>query len=89
MTRRVERLTSLVIQGDIPYELQQLLSYGDALTALGRTRQAAETWRRFLALATSPELVQQDEPVTPFTDGAEIIDRVRAKLAALVDNSDL
>ncbi len=69
--------------GDIVNELIMLISHGDALTALGRRQEAAETWRRFLALATSPELVQTTNFVDDDTDGTEIIDRVKAKLAAL------
>jgi tetratricopeptide (TPR) repeat protein len=70
-------------EGDIVNELTMLISHGDALTALGRRHEAAETWRRFLALATSPELVQTTNNVDDDIDGAEIIDRVKAKLAAL------
>lgn len=70
-------------EGDIVSELGLLVSHGDALTALGRRHEAAENWRRFLALATSPELVQTTNTVDDDIDGAEIIDRVKAKLAAL------
>ncbi len=59
----------------------------DQVPALGRTHEAAGIWRRFLTLATSPELVQrvlqEAGIVGNDTDGAEIIDRVKAKLAAL------
>jgi tetratricopeptide (TPR) repeat protein len=78
-------------EGDVVNELATLVSHGDALTALGRTHEAAEIWRRFLTLATSPELVQSafnagfnDDDI----DGAEIIDRVKAKLAALTVRGD-
>lgn len=71
-------------EGDIVNELDLLIPYDDALTALGRTREAAEIWRRFLILATSPELVQDtSEMPRMVTNGAEIIDRVKAKLAAI------
>jgi DNA-binding SARP family transcriptional activator len=64
-------------------ELRLLRSHGDVLTALGRTREAAEAWRRFLALASSPELVQETNALDDDTDGSVTIDRVKAKLAAL------
>ena len=72
--------------GQLVNELNLMLSQGDGLTALGRFGEAAEVWRQFLARATSPELVRQGDPGTPYTDGAEIIAQVKAKLAALVDN---
>jgi DNA-binding SARP family transcriptional activator len=64
-------------------ELRLLRSHGDVLTALGRTREAADVWRRFLTLARSPELVQETNALDDDTDGSVTIDRVRAKLAAL------
>ena len=64
-------------------ELRLLRSHGDVLTALGRTREAADVWRRFLTLATSPELVQETNALGDGTDGSVTIDRVRAELAAL------
>jgi DNA-binding SARP family transcriptional activator/tetratricopeptide (TPR) repeat protein len=64
-------------------ELRLLRSHGDVLTALGRTRAAADAWRRFLALARSPELVQETNAIDDDTDGSVTIDRVKAKLAAL------
>ena len=59
-------------------------------TALGRTHLAAETWRRFLTLATNPELVQSafNGNFGDGVDAAEIIDRVKAKLAALTASGD-
>jgi len=64
-------------------ELRLLRSHGDVLTALGRTREAADAWRRFLTLARSPKLVQETNALGDDTDGSVTIDRVRAKLAAL------
>jgi tetratricopeptide (TPR) repeat protein len=64
-------------------ELRLLRSHGDVLTALGRTREAADAWRRFLTLAKSPEFVQETNALGDDTDGSVTIDRVRAKLAAL------
>jgi DNA-binding SARP family transcriptional activator len=75
-------------EGEIINELILLISHGDALTALGRTHEAAETWRRFLTLATSPELVQTTNNAEDDIDGAEIIARVKAKLAALTASGD-
>ncbi len=78
-------------EGDVLNEISALISHGDTLTALGRTHQAAETWRRFLTLATSPELVQSAFNGNFGGDGgdaAEIIDRVKAKLAALTVSGD-
>lgn len=69
-------------EGDMLNELRLLDPQGDALTALGRTREAAKIWRRFLTLAT-PDLVQTTNNAEDDTDGAGIIDRVKAKLAAL------
>jgi len=42
-------------EGETTVELGPFLSHGDAVIAPGRTQEAAETWRRFLTLATSPE----------------------------------
>ncbi|MDT5159723.1 MAG: hypothetical protein QOC90_33, partial [Mycobacterium sp.] len=64
-------------------ELRLLRSHGDALTALGRTHEAAQAWRRFLTLATSPERVRETNSVDDDTDGSVTIDRVKAKLAEL------
>ncbi|HEY3609865.1 MAG TPA: BTAD domain-containing putative transcriptional regulator [Pseudonocardiaceae bacterium] len=64
-------------------ELRLLRSHGDVLTALGRTREAADAWRRFLAIARSPELVQETNALDDDTDGSVTIDRIKAKLAAL------
>jgi tetratricopeptide (TPR) repeat protein len=64
-------------------ELRMLRSHGDALTALGRTSEAAEAWRRFLTLATSPERVRETNNFGDDTDGSVAIDRVKAKLAEL------
>jgi hypothetical protein len=64
-------------------ELRLLRSHGDVLTALGRTREAADAWRRFLTLARSPDLVQETNAIDDVTDGSVTIDRVKAKLAAL------
>jgi len=69
--------------GETDGELRLLRSHGDALTALGRTREAAEAWRRFLTLATSPERVRETNALDDDTDGSVTIDRVRAKLAEL------
>ena len=76
-------LELLAREGDTHAELALLRSHGDALTALGRTHEAAETWRRFLTLATSPELVYESNDLGDDTDGSETIDRVKAKLADL------
>jgi tetratricopeptide (TPR) repeat protein len=75
-------------EGDVLNEISTLISHGDALTALGRTREAAEIWRRFLTLATSPELVRSAfngnfGGVDDDINAAQIIDGVKAKLAAL------
>ena len=79
-------------EGDLVNEINALVSHGDALAALGRTREAAEVWRRFLTLASSPELVRSafyfnfgdaDDAET-----AKIIDGVKAKLAALTASGD-
>jgi tetratricopeptide (TPR) repeat protein len=70
-------------EGEIEGELRLLRSHGDALTSLGRTHEAAETWRRFLTLATSPERVRETNNVDDDTDGSVTIDRVKAKLAEL------
>lgn len=70
-------------EGETHGELRLLRSHGDALTALGRTREAAEAWRRFLTLATSPELVRETNAIDDDTDGSVTIDRVNAKLAEL------
>ena len=75
-------------EGDIVNELKILVSHGDALTALGHRHEAAETWRRFLSLATSPELVQTTNNAADDIDGAEIIARVKAKLAVLTASGD-
>jgi DNA-binding SARP family transcriptional activator len=64
-------------------ELRLLRSHGDVLTALGRTHEAANAWRRFLTLARSPELVQETNALDDDTDGSVTIDRIKAKLAAL------
>jgi tetratricopeptide (TPR) repeat protein len=69
--------------GEVVNELSLLLPYRDTLTALGRNHEAAENWRRFLPLATSPDLVQETHKFDYNADGAEIIERVKAKLAAL------
>jgi DNA-binding SARP family transcriptional activator len=69
-------------------ELRLLRSHGDALTALGRTGEAAEAWRRFLTLATSPERVRETNAVDDDTGGSVTIDRVKAKLMALTANAD-
>jgi hypothetical protein len=61
-------------KGETRVELQLLLSHGDVLTALGRPHEAAEAWRRFLTLATSPERVQNANDFDD-TDGSVIIDR--------------
>jgi hypothetical protein len=54
-------------KGETRVELQLLLSHGDVLTALGRPHEAAEAWRRFLTLATSPERVQNANDSTTLT----------------------
>jgi tetratricopeptide (TPR) repeat protein len=64
-------------------ELRLLESHGDTLAALGRTREAAEAWRRFLTLATSPEIVRETNAVDDDTDASITINRVKAKLAGL------
>jgi tetratricopeptide (TPR) repeat protein len=64
-------------------ELRLLRTHGDVLTALGRTREAADAWRRFLTLARNPEFVQETNAFGDDTDGSVTIDRVKAKLAAL------
>ncbi|HEX3335745.1 MAG TPA: transcriptional regulator [Jatrophihabitans sp.] len=70
-------------EGEIEGELRLLRSHGDVLTALGRTHEAADVWRRFLILATSPERVRETNNVGDDTDGSVTIDRVKAKLAEL------
>jgi tetratricopeptide (TPR) repeat protein len=74
--------------GETDGELRLLRSHGDALTALGRTREAAEAWRRFLTLATSPERVRETNALGDDTDGSVTIDRVTAKLAELATAGD-
>jgi tetratricopeptide (TPR) repeat protein len=70
-------------EGATDGELRLLRSHGDALTTLGRTYEAAEAWRRFLTLATSPERVRETNNVDDDTDGSVTIDQVKAKLAKL------
>ena len=70
-------------EGDTNTEMQLLLAHGDTLTALGRTHEAAETWRRFLALAHSPEHARETQEYDFNIDGSEIIGGVKIKLAAL------
>ncbi|MCW2671139.1 MAG: putative AfsR family transcriptional regulator [Frankiales bacterium] len=83
------RALELLRRGDATEgELRLLRSHGDALTALGRTGEAAEAWRRFLTLATSPERVRETNAVDDDTDGSVTIDRVKAKLVALTVNGD-
>jgi DNA-binding SARP family transcriptional activator/tetratricopeptide (TPR) repeat protein len=80
------RALELLRRGDETHsELRLLRSHGDALTTLGRTHEAAEVWRRFLTLATSPERVRETNAFDDDTDGSVTIDRVKAKLTALQD----
>ncbi len=58
------------------------------MTALGRTHEAAETWRRFLALAHDPEVARETSEYDFDVDGSEVIDNVKAKLAALTASLD-
>ena len=79
-TRALELLRQ---EGDTHSEVQLLLANGDTLTALGRTHEAAETWRRFLALAHDPQIARESVDYDFGVDGAEIIETVKSKLAAL------
>ncbi|MDT4963342.1 MAG: hypothetical protein QOF87_2989, partial [Pseudonocardiales bacterium] len=80
------RALELLRRGDETHsELRLLRSHGDAHTTLGRTHEAAEVWRRFLTLATSPERVRETNAFDDDTDGSVTVDRVKAKLAALQD----
>jgi DNA-binding SARP family transcriptional activator/tetratricopeptide (TPR) repeat protein len=83
------RALELLRRGDATEgQLRLLRSHGDVLTALGRTHEAAEAWRRFLTLATSPERVRETNAFDDDTDGSVTIHRVKAKLAALQDLED-
>ena len=64
-------------------ELRLLQSHGEVLTALGRRTEAADAWRRYLALATGPEHVQEINTPDNDTDGRTTIHRIEAKLTAL------
>ena len=75
-------------EGDTMSEIALLLHCGDTLTALGRTHEAAEVWRRFLALAHSPEIARETVEFNRDLDGAAVIEDVKAKLAALTDSVD-
>jgi tetratricopeptide (TPR) repeat protein len=70
-------------EGEQGGELRLLRIHGDTLTALGRTQEAAESWRRFLTIATGPELVRETNYIDDDTPGSVTIDRVSAKLAEL------
>ncbi|MCW2523522.1 MAG: hypothetical protein JWO63_1857, partial [Frankiales bacterium] len=78
-----QALALLRREGATQGELRLLESHGDILAALGRTREAADAWRRFLTLASSPELVQDTNALDDHAEGAVTIDRVTAKLAEL------
>ena len=84
-TRALELLRR---EGDTNTEISLLLSHGDVLTDLGRTHEAAEMWRRFLALAHDPESVRETSEYDFDLDGSEVIDRVKDKLAALTAGVD-
>jgi tetratricopeptide (TPR) repeat protein len=71
-------------EGAAQGEHRLLESHGDTLATLGRIREAGEAWRRFLTLASSPEIVQETNALDDNTDGAVTIDRVKAKLAVLI-----
>jgi tetratricopeptide (TPR) repeat protein len=64
-------------------ELRLLHSHGEVLTALGRNAEAAETWRRYLALCHGPEHIRETNALDDQTDGATTIARITAKLADL------
>jgi DNA-binding SARP family transcriptional activator len=69
--------------GDVRSERSVLLTLGDVLTELGRTAEAADTWRRLLALISGPESAKDLHDFYDDTDGAVIIARIEAKLDAL------
>jgi tetratricopeptide (TPR) repeat protein len=76
-------LAMLAEQGLVEGELRLLRVHGDTLTKLGRTNDAVAAWRRFLALATRPEVVRESNAPGDDTEPSVTIGDVQAKLAAL------
>jgi DNA-binding SARP family transcriptional activator/tetratricopeptide (TPR) repeat protein len=64
-------------------ELRLLHSHGEVLTTLGRRAEAAQAWRRYLALATDPGLIRETTALDDDTDAQATIDRIEKQLAAL------
>ncbi|WP_369373674.1 BTAD domain-containing putative transcriptional regulator [Promicromonospora sp. Populi] len=71
----------LAYEADTLGEVGLQLVYGDALAAVGRRKDARRAWERFLALATSPGLVDDVVARRGIGDGATVIARVERELA--------